>query len=86
MADKFERAEPEYSFTKPELDSFMNLPVWKAIEALWRTQRAIATDIVMSSRDSKDDDFFKGVVDQINYNLNLKEILLKEDKDEDLLE
>lgn len=76
--DRLERPEAEYTFSEGTLETFMSSPVWHAIETLWKQQKEIAISLVMQSR-GEDDEFFKGVVDQINYNLRLKQIL-KEDK------
>ncbi len=75
--ERLERPEPDFCFSEATINDFMGHPIWKAIEELWKQQRAVAIDLVMQSR-GEDDEFFKGVVDQINYNLRLREILMED--------
>lgn len=78
--ERLERPDPDYSFSESALNDFMNKPIWRTIEDLWKRQKAIATDLILQSR-GEDDEFFKGMVNQLNYNLNLKEILMEDYED-----
>lgn len=77
MSRDLERPEPDAIFDEATVSSFMNLPVWKAIEALWASQQTLVTGLLIEGRGPEDVEFFRGVLNQLSYNMNLKQILME---------